>query len=517
MTIDLTDFDLRPNGVVRDELVRKRELAELSLLPFFWRPTVRILVVTDGSGSFDDFAGFGLGRALAEVQADPWWWVRFEVTTAHRGGFGGADHQNWNFASPRAGIALDDFDEIWLFGVVSSGDISSAEVNAIRAFMDGGGGVFATGDHESLGAAICANLPRVNRMRQWRPGGPAGAPPPQSGPSRHDTNRAGANGVYEFDDQSDDVAQVVRPTRYYDPWGFNVIRRKWRPHPLLCGKDGVLDHLPDHMHEGRCVAPTQAEVDADPAQWPGGVAPEIVARATVIPHVDVASGPVNGTTFGVVSAYDGHRADVGRISCDATWHHWFNINLEGFDTTSAHYDEIRRYFWNTALWLAPKAKQRAMFRAATFGIVWLPPLNEVHALTIPLWQLGFVGIDAIGRRAPQCAVTSWLIAEVPFLEPLLQRRPFPPDPDPTFEGLELLREHLFGAILAEALTSVDRSVPKEGPSEREMDAVVTRGVRRGLSELAAFERKGLARAEEALAMVDRALEKVDGAEPALAD
>ena len=36
------------------------------------------------------------------------------------------------------------------------------------------------------------------------------------------------------------------------------------------------------------------------------------------------------TRFGVGQAtYDGHRADVGRVVCDSTWHHFVNVNLTG--------------------------------------------------------------------------------------------------------------------------------------------------------------------------------------------
>jgi hypothetical protein len=74
--------------------------------------------------------------------------------------------------------------------------------------------------------------------------------------------------------------------------------------------------------------------------------------------------------FGAISAYDGDAAQVGRIVCDATWHHFVNINLNGAggtpDTTSAprtgmyiagnptpEYLKIQRYYLNTVRWLAP--------------------------------------------------------------------------------------------------------------------------------------------------------------------
>jgi hypothetical protein len=35
--------------------------------------------------------------------------------------------------------------------------------------MDAGGGVFVTGDHEDLGAALSSKIPRVSKMRRWEP------------------------------------------------------------------------------------------------------------------------------------------------------------------------------------------------------------------------------------------------------------------------------------------------------------------------------------------------------------
>ena len=33
--------------------------------------------------------------------------------------------------------------------------------------MDGGGGLFATGDHGALGKALCGEVPRARSMRRW--------------------------------------------------------------------------------------------------------------------------------------------------------------------------------------------------------------------------------------------------------------------------------------------------------------------------------------------------------------
>jgi hypothetical protein len=73
------------------------------------------------------------------------------------------------------------------------------------------------------------------------------------GPHRHDTLAKGHDLAYQFDDQSDDVPQTITPRMYLGGISGLV---DWRyPHPLLCGPQGVIDVLPDHMHEGECQEP----------------------------------------------------------------------------------------------------------------------------------------------------------------------------------------------------------------------------------------------------------------------
>jgi hypothetical protein len=93
---------------------------------------------------------------------------------------------------------------------------------------------------------------------------------------------------------------------------------------------------------------------------------------------------------------------------DATWHHWFNINLVGFPAVSAEYEKIRNYYWNVGLWLARPATIQSMFNKAVYGFPWTVVFKELDA-KIPIHVLGSHGIDAIGRRASQCAVSQFLI------------------------------------------------------------------------------------------------------------
>ncbi len=183
---------------------------------------VKILIVTDsGSGGFGEAAGFHLGQVLKILDTDPWPHVTFEVSKAHRQNAAGADViDNFRFD----GHDLSQYDQIWLFGINRTGPdpLSPAELNAVAQFMDQGGGMFATGDHENLGQAMAAEVPRVRSMRRWYypDPGPNDEPPApaQTGGGRHDTivdtdpATAGLQGS-----QSDAVPQTIRVRSYQRP------------------------------------------------------------------------------------------------------------------------------------------------------------------------------------------------------------------------------------------------------------------------------------------------------------
>ncbi|MGC4001184.1 MAG: hypothetical protein QM767_28470 [Anaeromyxobacter sp.] len=475
---------------IREKELFDLETRELTRLDWLLRPVpTKILIVTDGGGSFDSVASFGLGRAITAMRTDPWWWVRFDITTAHR--TSGArfedaavpHHDNFHFDSPP--VALSSFDQIWLFGVTGAFDaLPLGELAALRAFMDGGGGVLAMGDHADLGAGLCSELPRVKEMRRWKSGGPAGAPPPQSGVNRHDTCREGPSAGFQFNDQSDEVPQKIVP-RLYHVWSPFVFIDRRRPHPVLCGRTGVIDILPDHMHEGEIVAPASVAGNAD---WPGGQGPEVIAWADVIPHTNTDGfGPVNGKRFGVLGAYEGHAQGVGRIVVDATWHHWFNINLLGFPA-GATVDRIHNYYWNVGLWLSRSATISAMAYRAAHGLIFTPPFRELTA-DAPILVLGGAAVDALGRRASQCTVSQFVHG---FYDRALQeavRLPIPqPDPPP-FRGPYLHEQFALGGVmkvLLEKFSPLQR--PARAPEEKELQRLVQEGVRQGWKEMAAFEK-----------------------------
>jgi hypothetical protein len=483
---------------------------------------VRILIVTDGTGGFGDTQGFHLGQILKILADDPWSHVQFVVTKAHRQ------------ASSETGVLpnfrfnthdLSQYDQIWLFGVErTSAALSPQELKALAQFMDGGGGVFATGDHENLGQAMCADVPRVRSMRRWyhNGSGPAGEPeaPDQTGPGRHDTlvDPAGS----PLPNQSDAVPQRIRPRFYTRSLGGGLIQRVFRyPHPVLCGPAGVIQYLPDHMHEGLCEVPTNL---ARSFTFDGYTTTEYpTAGHQQIPEV-IAWADSHGTTtteFGVLAAYDGHRVNVGRVVVDATWHHWFNVNLLGFveatDPLSPAYDPsvvpqweaIKAYFRNVGLWLARPGKQNCLRNGGLLIatryydiLITHRELSRVKDTVLYYWQLGVFARDALGRLAPQCQTVRWIIElirwiEIP-LDPWEQRPPRPrPDPWPPWLDLEQLELVALGGAVDALLTTFGKELEDEkglqatvDRREKDVDQVAQRGAARAVSSLVKRSQEG---------------------------
>lgn len=337
----------------------------------------RVLMVTDGSLDFGT-GSFGLSEFVSIIQA-----AGHTVHTAHRNGVGPATIGGaFNFQTAATAVTTANYDQIWLFGH-STTPLSGLEQTRLASFMAAGGGVFATGDHSSIGAGMGANLPRVRKMRNW-------ASVPMISPNRLDTvGDAGLDNITQFGDQSNAVPQRTYPV-FFSNGGSDFVASTWAVHPVLRHTSGAIDVMPDHAHESECLAPTPVpEVFAGVQEWPspaaGGspIAPHIVsvsmsAGRFIVSGAPTASGtkpPVYPRSFGGISAYDGDAASVGRIVCDSTWHHFVNINLNGAGAgvdsagnpfvglyaagaPTPEYLKIQTYFRNTVRWLAPRNRRR---------------------------------------------------------------------------------------------------------------------------------------------------------------
>lgn len=360
-----------------------------------WREcTPKLLVVTDGLNYLPG-SGFGLTQFVGTLRASTIHGMTPIVITAQHNpspaapiSYNAATQHiaNFKFNDPTHGVLKSRYDVVFMLGInrTANGAVPAAGLNALGKFMQQGGGVFATGDHEDLGTALSGSVPRVRSMRFWQ----LAQTPNFGNTSRLSTNLSGDNGSEEFADQSDRHPQRLYLNFRTDAGGIG------NPHPLMqmpgnppTGK--AIEVFPDHPHEGECRIPTNLTTSfavdgANVDEWPVAtgtatrVAPEIVALS--MSHGDgfPSKDALVPRSFIAVAAYDGQRANVGRVVTDATWHHFVNINLDGtgepgyiglrnppampggMPTDTPELGRIRQYYRNLATWLMPKSVRRCL-------------------------------------------------------------------------------------------------------------------------------------------------------------
>jgi hypothetical protein len=377
---------------------------------------IQLLLVLDGIYRFGepaasaDFTFITLVDALTAAGVD--------VTKAHRNTTGDGDINGFDFSTHD----LLQYDVLWLVGFDGRNEhppttspsgankLSAAELGAIASYMDAGGGVFATGDHDSIGADMCGHIPRVRTMRAWFGELDGASPMPSDFPrnyhreglGRADTvrpNPLGDGNIY-FENQSDSVPQPIVPTT--SP-----------AHPILRRGGHDILVFPDHMHEGKPLGRTELAEDHYTVALPSGVGggfeefpfredgvrqtPEIIAHGDVLAHElrilgGGSFGNVDPKTTNILSVYDGRAVGVGRVVIGATFHHYIDINLtgasnvntaaekaavgddaekgQGFNWPSAAstFADIKAAFVNIAHWLArPEPKIEIILERSTFS------------------------------------------------------------------------------------------------------------------------------------------------------
>lgn len=396
--------------------------------------TTRVLIVLDGGYRFADGATPGGTLDFTYMTlVDALIAAGMDVTKAHRGADSTATPlwSPFRFNALPAGHQLNEFDAIWLIGLNgqsfegpgTTGALPDAEVTAIANYMDNQGGVFATGDHYSLGAEMCGRIPRVRAMRCWygsadaagahMPAGFRNFPPLTT--ERADTTQPSPASDYSgfpapfiwFENQSDAVPQPIVPTPPTHP----ILRRN--------GADIVV--FPDHMHEGQTLGEVPGYDYAQNSPFGDITRPEF--RATNLGHRElprvIATGqvlanasrraisPTGGFTFGgaglpgadaiaapktvnTLSVYDGRVVGIGRIVTGATFHHYVDINLtgdssvtsaqaiaragiaaqnnHGFNDNAVVMENIKAAFVNITNWIArPKPAIQLILERSTFS------------------------------------------------------------------------------------------------------------------------------------------------------
>lgn len=522
-------------------------------------PTViRVLIVGDKNSQLTlDFSEGDVGlseliKALETNSVNLGLYVDFKITKVHRAKVDDSEVKtDFRFNKPEM-FNPKDYDEIWFFGMSRFVDpkdpefkdslsLKDDELRIISQFMDNGGGVFATGDHQDIGNGLCARIPRIRSMRKWYfpdPGlnGEPVAPPVgvpgmeenqdqgQDSSTRHDTLRAGEDLKYQFDDQSDDIPQQIIPKMYQTKyWNSEGIFIKRYPHPLLSKSDGVIKVLPDHMHEGECYVPedltktfpfdgyTTTEYPILPKTGKP-LKPEVIAEAIVIGgHKDEYSSlPTKAKIFGALGAYDGHKVNVGRVAVDSTWHHFVNINVigewphndpkskkhQGFnysdngnsDKGKKVYQDIKTYWRNLGVWLAPKKIQKSILATALWRIRWSQPLaEELSSRTVQkglsregILYLGRVARYSLNNISSEEQVIQWIVPYLTEIEDIVS---------PWWGNSESAPDLVFDVIVNSVLGGMILSIAKEFPersqenklrAERELNRVLDSGVYLGI-------------------------------------
>ncbi len=406
----------------------------------------KVLIVLDGSYRFEEpFAPDGQDFTFT-VLVNTLRGAGFNVTRAHRDNIGVSavtdgkvDSQDFNFATS---VNLLEYDVIWMIGhhgrnlggTTGLHVLEADEIGALTRFMNAGGGVFATGDHDSIGADMCGFVPRLRAMRAWfglgdpaMPEGLNGFPNnfPPLGANRADTVQRNPLGDYDlnddgtdenhvyFENQSDSIPQPLSPTT--SP-----------AHPILLRNGMDITVYPDHMHEGQTLGEDDLLGVTDPydRSLPDGVdagfdefptvdgtreLPQVIATGQGLGHSQKWGETGNNVIDNVAAipkevnslcVYDGRNVGVGRIVTGSTFHHYIDINLtgdtdittetqidrtgpdavkgEGFNFPGAEetFNDIKAVYVNITRWLARiTPKIELILERSTFS------LDEVSAGT----------------------------------------------------------------------------------------------------------------------------------------
>jgi hypothetical protein len=476
---------------------------------------VDILVVVDTEISIDPSGGFGIASVIDLIRSSVVGCMHFRVDIALRNGDiptiitspAASEHKYRGFRFDMldgATSVIDKYEQIWCFGFKpsNSGSLDDAEIDQPSAFpasdaelaklsqwmKDKKGGLFGTGDHHFLGASMCHRIPRLGTMRRWTN---ADSVPPIDTPARIDTLRppspeyepGAPGGPLPLDNSPHQGDLAVQPIQWVtwqnSYWPFGIRKR---PHPVLCHPTlGPIDVMPDHAHEGLCLDTPDIPLGGM-YNFDGGVAqpeypnaidggpqptPLVIAYGSNLggPPYNFRKGPQPARSKNpMISVYDGHRAGVGRVATDSTWHHWMNLNINDLKTSdNDHWKKISRYFINLAVWLTPRGfSTHCLYLSAVISHFEYPGFQE-YAPGIATQDLGHSLRTHLIKYYGPCWVTEhiwdiiWDRKLLPFeilkqLEPQLNHLSINPD---IFEDIVL-------GTLVEATMKQAEAIKKAG-------------------------------------------------------
>ena len=516
-----------PNPALRDIVVHPFYDVAIADVLSKWKvfTFVDILMVVDDEISTDPANDFGIALVIDLIRNTKIGCMRFRVDIALRSG--GAQTVNaspsptqpkytgFRFDMVDGGAAvIDKYEQIWCFGFKpnSSGladdglidqafaiPASNAELNKLDEWMNTRkGGVFGTGDHHFLGASMCRKIPRLGTMRRWTvadgvpPQGRSNRPNPQD---RIDTLRPpsaaflpGAVPLQALDNdlhQGDLVVQPIRWVADASHWASLFFRHK-RPHPVLCHPTlGPIDVMPDHAHEGLCVpnpnlaANKKFKAEREyPDAIDGGAqpSPKIIAYGSNLgqpPYLFTKGVQPARNDNPMIAVYDGHRAGVGRVATDSTWHHWMDVNIDVIrlaDTTD--WKKIKRYFQNLAVWLNPPGFSTRCFYHSVVASHFQAVGFQEYWRGATVKELGVALRSHLHFHFGPCWVTERIfdmildfkLVEVARLPQLIERRPDFGLDGAEFEALVLGRMVEASFDVAEAIKETSGGVQRPRPS-----------------------------------------------------
>lgn len=467
-----TPLTIMEDKLMPEDFTQFASIDRIDLLTniFCRKPTVRILFYTDDFGvTTDNSSAFGTGKLRNLILNNNPFYVNFQIDLLNR-------HNGGHAFNKLTAALLATYDQIWFFGISQANvpgapenELTTAEVTALRTWMNTGG-VLMTGDHANpkpfgaaagldplvnLGRAIGFKVPRAGQLRKWE-GDPSSIAPDHNHNTQVPVPPGNLANIDTLGPQQDAIPQLLNLKTY--PLGFFPWFYRRRPHPIFCGRRGPIEIFPDHMHEGQLLIPSPLN-----AEWPssGGFqpGPEVIAWGT---------DKRNGSVYPVVSAYDGDDVLVGRIVADATWHHYFNINLVGFPvnadgTPGPVLAQIANFYVNLAVWLSPRNKRTAMRCSILWYLATHPQVLEVKYNH--LYVLGGTAYDVLGRRASQCEMSQFLVLDIPRL--IKRKFPVPPIPP---------EELILGGIIEQYHQAFDGA--QQGKKPMEVEQLISRGLQR---------------------------------------
>jgi hypothetical protein len=185
-----------------------------------------------------------------------------------------------------------DFDQLWLFAVDTGNGLTVADCQGITRFVQKGGGLFTTRDHQDLGSSLCT-LGGVGRAHFFH--------------SQHqDPDRSRQT-------RDDRDNQTITWPNYHS--GANGDYQKITPlepvHELLRNGSRTIEYFPAHPHEGGVGVPDGED------------------RARVI-----ATGvsQVTGRPFNLIVAFerraDNHGHHLGHAVAESSFHHLVDYNWD---------------------------------------------------------------------------------------------------------------------------------------------------------------------------------------------